>query len=47
MSNEELMLFCASGDFAARKERLLRDIMAVDNVSLFSFLCVCLCFQPC
>ena len=40
------MLFCATGDFAARKERLLRDIMAVDNVS-FSLLCMPVCFQPC
>jgi len=33
MSNETLMLFCASGDFPARKERLLREIMSVDNIS--------------
>ena len=33
MNNDALLLFCAAGDFAARKERLLREIMAVDNVS--------------
>jgi hypothetical protein len=33
MSNESLLMFCATGDFAARKERLLREIMAVDNIS--------------
>ena len=33
MSNESLLLFCAKGDFAARKERLLREIMTVDGVS--------------
>ena len=27
-------LFCAAGDFPARKERLIREIMAVDDVSL-------------
>ena len=26
-------LFCAAGDFPARKERLIREIMAVDDVS--------------
>jgi len=33
MNNETLLLYCAAGDFAARKERLLREIMSVDDVS--------------
>lgn len=34
MSNESLLLYCARGDFLARKERLLREIMSVDKVRL-------------
>jgi len=45
MSNETLMLFCATGDFAARKERLLREIMSVDQ-AIYAYIymlgmCVC------
>jgi hypothetical protein len=34
MSNEALLLYCARGDFLARKERLLREIMSVDKACL-------------
>jgi len=52
MNNETLLLYCAAGDFAARKERLLREIMSVDDVSALSlslslslcmYVCVCVC----
>jgi hypothetical protein len=46
MSNESLLLYCARGDFLARKERLLREIMSVDKVRLVlvfvsSLVCTC------
>jgi hypothetical protein len=48
MSNEALLLYCARGDFLARKERLLREIMSVDQACLVyslvfvsSLVCTC------